>query len=146
MNATVARPYVAPPDVVRPDIAPLDVAPDPLGDAPSESGFFFGTMNRPRPISRMPRSTVECEALTEQQRCSLIQHIVQLLRNEKVPEDAREAAMTFVCWLARRMPWDTPSNDAAKQPEILQSGEFDLDPPVESQRIPHLKAKKKRAG
>lgn len=53
--------------------------------------------------------------LEEQSRCRLIGDIVTLLDQEDVPGEAREAALTLVAWLAQRMPWDTPSNDAARQ-------------------------------
>lgn len=56
-----------------------------------------------------------CSELEENSRCRLIGDIVTLLEEEDVPDDARQAALTFVGWLARRMPWDVPSNDAAKQ-------------------------------
>ena len=56
-----------------------------------------------------------CLQLEEQSRCRLIGDIVTLLDQDDVPKEAREAALTLVGWLARRMPWDHPSNDAAKQ-------------------------------
>lgn len=58
--------------------------------------------------------------LLEEKRCQLIGDIVQLLEEYPVPAETREAALTFVCWLARRMPWDEPSNDLAKQPECAE--------------------------
>jgi hypothetical protein len=60
-----------------------------------------------------------CLPLEEQSRCRLIGDLVTLLREDDLPSETREAALTLVAWLARRMPWDTPSNDAARQKKDL---------------------------
>ncbi len=45
----------------------------------------------------------------EEERTRLIGQIVSLLREGSVPEDAHNAGLTFISWLARRMPGEPVS-------------------------------------
>ncbi len=45
----------------------------------------------------------------EEERTRLIGEIARVLRAGPVPEDARAAALTFIGWLARRMPGEPVS-------------------------------------
>ncbi len=45
----------------------------------------------------------------EEERTRLIGQIASLLRETSVPEDAREAGLTLIGWLARRMPGEPVS-------------------------------------
>ena len=45
----------------------------------------------------------------EEDRTRLIGDIARVLREGPVPEDARAAALTFIGWLARRMPGEPVS-------------------------------------
>jgi hypothetical protein len=45
----------------------------------------------------------------EEKRTRLIGDIASVLRDGPVPEDARAAALTFIGWLARRMPGEPVS-------------------------------------
>lgn len=40
----------------------------------------------------------------EQSRCRLMSDICELLRQADVPDEAREAGLTLIGWLARRFP------------------------------------------
>lgn len=44
--------------------------------------------------------------MTEAQRTKLIGELVTVLRNVRVPNEARQAGLTLIGWLARRMPHD----------------------------------------
>jgi hypothetical protein len=44
--------------------------------------------------------------MTEAQRTELIGQIANVLRNGKLPAEARQAGLTLIGWLARRMPQD----------------------------------------
>lgn len=46
----------------------------------------------------------------EDQRTRLIGEIARMLREGPVPDDARAAALTFIGWLARRMPGEPVSH------------------------------------
>jgi glucose-6-phosphate dehydrogenase assembly protein OpcA len=46
----------------------------------------------------------------EEERTRLIGEIVRVLRDGPVPEEARAAALTFIGWLARRMPGEPISH------------------------------------
>jgi hypothetical protein len=46
----------------------------------------------------------------EEQRTRLIGDIARVLRDGPVPEEARAAALTFIGWLARRMPGEPVSH------------------------------------
>jgi hypothetical protein len=46
----------------------------------------------------------------EEERTRLIGDIARVLRDGSVPEDARAAALTFIGWLARRMPGEPVSH------------------------------------
>jgi hypothetical protein len=48
--------------------------------------------------------------MTEEDRTRLIGDIARALRAETVPDDARAAAITFIGWLARRMPGEPVSH------------------------------------
>ena len=65
-----------------------------------------------------------CAQLTEESRCRMICDIMHLVRDYPLPDDARDAAMTFESWLARRMPWDSASNDIAKQEQCAEMREL----------------------
>jgi glucose-6-phosphate dehydrogenase assembly protein OpcA len=45
----------------------------------------------------------------EEQRTRLIGEIARVLRDGPVPDEARAAALTFIGWLARRMPGEPVS-------------------------------------
>ncbi|APR84426.1 Hypothetical protein A7982_09775 [Minicystis rosea] len=45
----------------------------------------------------------------EEERTRLIGDIARVLREGPVPDDARAAALTFIGWLARRMPGEPVS-------------------------------------
>jgi hypothetical protein len=45
----------------------------------------------------------------EEERTRLIGDIARVLRDGSVPEDARAGALTFIGWLARRMPGEPVS-------------------------------------
>ena len=44
--------------------------------------------------------------LTEDQRTRLIGEIATVLNHSELPPDARQAGLTLIGWLARRMPQD----------------------------------------
>ena len=44
----------------------------------------------------------------EEERTRLIGEIARVLRDGPVPDEARTAALTFIGWLARRMPGEMP--------------------------------------
>ena len=44
--------------------------------------------------------------LSESNRTRLIGQIATVLRNTELPPDARQAGLTLIGWLARRMPQD----------------------------------------
>ena len=44
--------------------------------------------------------------LDEASRTQLISQIASLLRTDQVPDEARQAGLTLIGWLARRMPQD----------------------------------------
>jgi hypothetical protein len=46
----------------------------------------------------------------EEERTRLIGEIARVLRDGPVPEEARAAALTFIGWLARRMPGEPVSH------------------------------------
>ena len=46
----------------------------------------------------------------EEERTRLIGEIARVLRDGPVPDDARAAALTFIGWLARRMPGEPVSH------------------------------------
>ena len=46
----------------------------------------------------------------EEERTRLIGDIARVLREAPVPDDARAAALTFIGWLARRMPGEPVSH------------------------------------
>ncbi len=45
----------------------------------------------------------------EDHRTRLIGQIAGILRDDCVPAEARDAGLTFIAWLARRMPGEGPS-------------------------------------
>jgi hypothetical protein len=45
----------------------------------------------------------------EDDRTRLIGQIAGILREDSVPAEARDAGLTFIAWLARRMPGESPS-------------------------------------
>lgn len=47
--------------------------------------------------------------MAEEERTRLIGEIARVLRAGPVPDDARAAALTFIGWLARRMPGEPVS-------------------------------------
>jgi hypothetical protein len=56
---------------------------------------------------------------SEEDRTRLIGEIARILREDgPVPDDARTGALTFIGWLARRMPGEIPH--AAGVPEMLK--------------------------
>ena len=48
--------------------------------------------------------------MAEQERTRLIGDIARVLRDGSVPDEARAAALTFIGWLARRMPGEPVSH------------------------------------
>lgn len=54
-----------------------------------------------------PRPQPPCR-LDEAARTQLIGQIAALLRSEQVPDETRQAGLTLIGWLARRMPQDRP--------------------------------------
>jgi hypothetical protein len=62
--------------------------------------------------------------LVEHERTRLIGTIAAMLRHEDVPADAREACLTLIGWLARRMPGECASTVGVPEPSI---GDGDRD-------------------
>lgn len=48
----------------------------------------------------------EATRLSEEERTRLIGAIAQVIADDAIPSEARDAALTFIGWLARRMPQD----------------------------------------
>jgi len=51
----------------------------------------------------------------EEDRTRLIHEIARVLRDGPVPEDARAGALTFIGWLARRMPGEAVSTAGVRE-------------------------------
>lgn len=58
---------------------------------------------------------------TEEDRTRLIGEIARVLRDGPVPDDARAGALTFIGWLARRMPGE-PVSTAGVRVMIRRAG------------------------
>ena len=81
---------------------------------------------------------VELNAPNECERTRLIKEISTLLREPMVPDAARSAGLTFIGWLARRLPHETPHelgvDEAFRQTERRMRTEKPSDAAPKSDR------------
>ena len=57
------------------------------------------------------------ETLCEESRTKLITELATMLRCDTLPDEMREAGLTLIGWLARRMPGDDTPSHGIRRPQ-----------------------------